>query len=372
MKKADYVALLMKRKKDDLVKAGISFQPKQKKEDALNSTTVVNLKAATYKLAPVAKPRGSSAAGKKGRSSSKRGGNAVGYKTIAVCGAINAPWDYFPALENVCSYMRLSQNFNLLNGAEKGSGVMGASTKTFMDSFKGVGKPVTSDSSAKIASEINTLNIDLKRGISIGVNYTYDGKGTPFIPNLDLKVTTNMPMDTGPYHQSNSRNRINAESCDAMIATPGGGGTLSEILFAIKNNKPVIVLVNSFYNPTIVNGGAKYGNIVSGTNVFNNEQNVVGPYTPLIVTQCTSSTSTRYCWNPNFLKGISSYSPEVRKTFEKIIVTDSEAEVKRWLQRRQVEEEPSKILALDAGVENILNTIEEERKRKEEEKRQAV
>jgi uncharacterized protein (TIGR00725 family) len=48
-----------------------------------------------------------------------------------------------------------------------------------------------------------------------------------------------IPIVTG---MGNARNCINVLSSDAVVACPGGMGTLSEIALALKNNKSVILL----------------------------------------------------------------------------------------------------------------------------------
>lgn len=52
-------------------------------------------------------------------------------------------------------------------------------------------------------------------------------------PDLDVAIVTGM---------GDARNVINVLSCDVVIACPGSVGTMSEIVLALKNGKPVISL----------------------------------------------------------------------------------------------------------------------------------
>ena len=62
------------------------------------------------------------------------------------------------------------------------------------------------------------------------------------LPDRDLGNASphlTIPIRTG---LGDARNVINILSSDAVVALPGGAGTLSEIALALKNNKPLILL----------------------------------------------------------------------------------------------------------------------------------
>ncbi len=60
-----------------------------------------------------------------------------------------------------------------------------------------------------------------------------DAKPTQAAPDLDVAICTDM---------GDGRNLINVLSSDVVIACPGALGTLSEIVLALKREKPVILL----------------------------------------------------------------------------------------------------------------------------------
>ncbi|MFQ5815099.1 MAG: TIGR00725 family protein [Candidatus Hydrothermarchaeaceae archaeon] len=71
-------------------------------------------------------------------------------------------------------------------------------------------------------------------GLTIGILPGQDS--TEANPHIDVKVVTAM---------SHARNAIIARTADAVIVVGGGYGTLSEVAFALKLEKPVVLLETS-------------------------------------------------------------------------------------------------------------------------------
>ncbi|MBN1996519.1 TIGR00725 family protein [candidate division KSB1 bacterium] len=70
-----------------------------------------------------------------------------------------------------------------------------------------------------------------KGGLVIGILPGF--QKTQANPFIDIPIITGM---------GDARNVINVLSSDVVVACPGGAGTMSEIAFALKNKKPVILL----------------------------------------------------------------------------------------------------------------------------------
>ncbi len=68
-------------------------------------------------------------------------------------------------------------------------------------------------------------------GMTLGILPGTDTRGAS--PDLDIPIITGL---------GDARNLINVLTPNVDIACPGGAGTISEIAFALKNNKPVIAL----------------------------------------------------------------------------------------------------------------------------------
>jgi hypothetical protein len=68
-------------------------------------------------------------------------------------------------------------------------------------------------------------------GISIGI--------LPMADNSDTSEYINIPILTG---MGFARNQIIAFSCDAMIIVGGGVGTLTEMAYAYRYSKPIVVI----------------------------------------------------------------------------------------------------------------------------------
>lgn len=86
-----------------------------------------------------------------------------------------------------------------------------------------------------------------KRGICIGIipcsSTRERDKPKQGYPNefVELPIFTHLPYSGHRGTDDLSRNHINALSCSAIIALPGGAGTATEVALALEYNKPVIV-----------------------------------------------------------------------------------------------------------------------------------
>lgn len=83
-------------------------------------------------------------------------------------------------------------------------------------------------------------------GICIGIipcaSTTERDKPKDGYPNefIELSIFTHLPL-SGPQGTDDlSRNHINVLSCAAIVALPGGAGTVAEVSLALRYNKPVI------------------------------------------------------------------------------------------------------------------------------------
>ncbi len=68
----------------------------------------------------------------------------------------------------------------------------------------------------------------------------------PGYPNswVEIAVATHLPLSGTRGTEPMSRNHVNVLSSDAVIALPGGPGTASETLLAIRYEKPVIAYLS--------------------------------------------------------------------------------------------------------------------------------
>ena len=83
------------------------------------------------------------------------------------------------------------------------------------------------------------------RGVCIGILPSSDtDPSTPRdgYPNefVELAISTHLPYSGDRGTDTLSRNHINVLSCAALVALPGGAGTLSEIMLAVRYRRPVI------------------------------------------------------------------------------------------------------------------------------------
>ncbi|MHC4995685.1 MAG: SLOG cluster 4 domain-containing protein [Planctomycetota bacterium] len=89
-----------------------------------------------------------------------------------------------------------------------------------------------------------------RRGLSIGVTpSTEDDPATPppGYPNpwIEVPIRTHLPLSGARGTDPLSRNHINILTATAIIALPGGAGTLSEIQLALRYDRPVVAYLES-------------------------------------------------------------------------------------------------------------------------------
>jgi len=110
--------------------------------------------------------------------------------------------------------------FDLLTGA--GSGVMRAAADAF-------------------------VQVEGRRGISIGVvpGSVHDGDYEPRSgypnPGVELAIYTHLPLSGEQGTDPLSRNHINVLTPNALVALPGGAGTVAEAALALRYGKPIIL-----------------------------------------------------------------------------------------------------------------------------------
>jgi uncharacterized protein (TIGR00725 family) len=108
---------------------------------------------------------------------------------------------------------------NLLTGG--GGGVMRAVSRAFVQSRRGRGVCIGILPSRELDSSLPP-----------------DGYPNEFV---ELAIRTHLPYSGERGQDPLSRNHINVLSCAAVVALPGGSGTLSEVSLALRYGKPVIV-----------------------------------------------------------------------------------------------------------------------------------
>lgn len=87
-----------------------------------------------------------------------------------------------------------------------------------------------------------------RRGLVIGVlPGGAEGRPRPGYPNpwVEIAIATHLPLSGPEGEQPLSRNHINILSADAVVALPGGAGTLSEVRLALRYAKPIFAFVAS-------------------------------------------------------------------------------------------------------------------------------
>ena len=94
----------------------------------------------------------------------------------------------------------------------------------------------------------------------LGGVMTESARGAQSAGGLTIGILPGMePADANPYisipiatGMDQARNVIIARSCHGLIAISGGYGTLSEIAFALKMNKPVVGIETWSIDPAII------------------------------------------------------------------------------------------------------------------------
>lgn len=133
-------------------------------------------------------------------------------------GVLGSGEDAHDALAGDVGRLLADLEVNLLTGG--GRGVMTAVSRAFVAARRG-------------------------RGVCIGIlpcseadpSTPRDGYPNDFV---DLPIYTHLPYSGERGQDPLSRNHINVLSCAALVALPGGAGTLAEVSLALRYRKPVI------------------------------------------------------------------------------------------------------------------------------------
>lgn len=64
-------------------------------------------------------------------------------------------------------------------------------------------------------------------------------------PHVEVAIRTHLPLSGSQGASLRSRNHINVLSSDAIVALPGGAGTLSEVTLALGYGRPVAAWIES-------------------------------------------------------------------------------------------------------------------------------
>lgn len=113
-----------------------------------------------------------------------------------------------------------AQGFHLLTGA--GGGVMGAAAEAF-------------------------VAVEGRAGLSLGIvpGAVEDGvwRPKPGYPNaaVELPILTHLPLSGEQGTEPMSRNHLNVLTAHTLVALPGGAGTVSEAVLALRYGKPLIL-----------------------------------------------------------------------------------------------------------------------------------
>jgi predicted Rossmann-fold nucleotide-binding protein len=112
------------------------------------------------------------------------------------------------------------RGFHLLTGA--GGGVMRAAAEAF-------------------------VAVEGRAGLSLGIvpGAVVDGVWSPKPgypnPAVELPILTHLPLSGAQGTEPMSRNHLNVLTAHALVALPGGMGTVSEVVLALRYGKPVIL-----------------------------------------------------------------------------------------------------------------------------------
>jgi predicted Rossmann-fold nucleotide-binding protein len=112
------------------------------------------------------------------------------------------------------------RGFHLLTGA--GGGVMRAAAEAF-------------------------VAVEGRAGLSLGIvpGAVVDGAWSPKPgypnPAVELPILTHLPLSGAKGTEPMSRNHLNVLTAQALVALPGGMGTVSEVVLARRYGKPVIL-----------------------------------------------------------------------------------------------------------------------------------
>jgi uncharacterized protein (TIGR00725 family) len=101
-------------------------------------------------------------------------------------------------------------------------------------------------SGAMLAASQAFAEVERRTGLVIGVLPCRDDDPQccpkPGYPNpfVEIAIATHLPLSGVRGMQQMSRNHINVLSSDVLVALPGGQGTVSEVMLALRYEKPVV------------------------------------------------------------------------------------------------------------------------------------
>jgi uncharacterized protein (TIGR00725 family) len=87
-----------------------------------------------------------------------------------------------------------------------------------------------------------------RQGLAIGVLKGFprpDGRVDGDTPNpwVEVPIRTHLPLSGSQGIDARSRNHVNVLTADLVVGLPGGDGTRSEMVLAVRYGKPVIAFV---------------------------------------------------------------------------------------------------------------------------------
>jgi uncharacterized protein (TIGR00725 family) len=89
-----------------------------------------------------------------------------------------------------------------------------------------------------------------RQGLVIGVLKGHpgpDGRVVVATPNpwIDLPIRTHLPLSGDQGTEQPSRNHINVLTSDVVVVLPGGAGTRSEVVLALRYGRPVVAFLGA-------------------------------------------------------------------------------------------------------------------------------
>jgi uncharacterized protein (TIGR00725 family) len=139
-------------------------------------------------------------------------------------------------------------------------GVMGSGSDEFDDLAKPLGQLLArlgvnllTGAGAGVMTSVSRAFIESPRlrGISIGIvpcasiENRVQAKDSYPNPFVELPILTHLPYSGEQGQHDLSRNHINILSSAAIVALPGGPGTISEVELAVKYRKPIVAFSSS-------------------------------------------------------------------------------------------------------------------------------
>ena len=137
-------------------------------------------------------------------------------------------------------------------------GVIGSGTDPYLDRSQGLGRLLAkmgfhllTGGGGGVMSSVSQAFYEMpdRQGLVIGILPCSheDPRRTPkpCYPNpwVEIPIATHLPLSGVQGQESLSRNHINILTADAVVALPGGPGTVSEIKLALRYQRPIIAFL---------------------------------------------------------------------------------------------------------------------------------